>query len=324
MGLLKNFTSAVLPHAALGAALSAKSYFRARATLPGYLTQIEEDFPDFHFQEAKLVDSGLENVVVILDEEWIFRFPRSDARRLAFAHELQLLMVLRQRTDIGLPDYRYVASGARFGGYPMLTGEPLNPKRFRALDPAGQRRALNQFVDFLSALHGLSPAKVQGGVRPRHISAKGEFAAAYFERQRGPLAHKLGRTLMRRIDRFYAAYAEPQPHPERMVHGDIDDHHVLLDERTGKLGIIDFGDAALGDPAADLAFLFSLPQWATQHALARYAFGADDPGLPERAKSHSVRFAVSRLSNCLQHVGYPRIFADTAAALETQLELLTV
>ena len=308
----------------MGAAVSAKSYFRARAMLPGYLDQIRDDFPEFHFQEARLVDSGLENIVVVLDDSWIFRFPRSQARRLAFAHELQLLMLLRQRTDIALPDYRYIASGARFGGYPMLEGDPLSPERFHALDPAGQRRVLDQFVDFLSALHGLSPTGVLDGVRPRHTGAKNEFVAAYFERQRGPLAHKLGRNLVRRIDRFYAAYAQPEPHPERMVHGDIDDHHVLLDGRTGKLGIIDFGDAALGDPATDFAFLFSLPHWATQHALARYAFLADDPGLPERAMSHSVRFAVSRVWNCLQHVGYPRIFAHTAAALETQLELATV
>jgi aminoglycoside phosphotransferase (APT) family kinase protein len=109
-----------------------------------------------------------------------------------------------------------------------------------------------------------------------------------------------------------------------MVHGDIDDHHVLLDRRTAKLGIIDFGDAALGDPAADFAFLFSLPPWAAEHALARYAFLAGDPGLPERAMSHSVRFAIGRLWNCLQHVGYPRVFADATAALETQLGLLAV
>lgn len=308
----------------MGAAVSAKSYFRARTTLPGFLDQIRDEFPEFHLQEARLVDSGLENIVVILDDAWVFRFPRSQERRLAFAHELQLLMMLRQRTDIALPDYRYIASGARFGGYPMLRGSPLSPERFRALDPTAQRLVLDQFVDFLSALHDLSFAEVLDGARPRRTGAKNEFAHAYFERQRGPLAHKLGRNLVRRIDRFYAAYAQPEPHPERMIHGDIDDHHVLLDGRTGKLGIIDFGDAALGDPAADFAFLFSLPHWATQHALARYAFLAEDPGLPERAMSHSVRFAVSRVWNCLQHVGYPRIFAHTAAALETQLELVTV
>ena len=322
MGLLKNFSSAVLPHTALGAALSAKSYLRARAALPGYVEQIREAFPEFRFRRARLIDSGLENVVVVVDDEWIFRFPRSERRRLAFAYELQLLLTLRQNTEIDLPDYRYVAPGARFGGYPMVKGKPLDIGHFQSLDHAARCQALSQFADFLNALHGLSPARVLNGAAPRRNTAKNDFVAAYLEQQRKFLAYRLDADLLGRIDRFYTGYAAHQPYPERITHGDIDDHHVLLGGQPGKLGVIDFGDAAIGDPALDFAFLFTLPEWAARYAFARYAFLAEDPQLPKRALHHSVRFAVSRLWNCLRHEGYPRAFADTANALRLQLALL--
>ena len=321
MDFLKNFTAAVLPHAVLGAAMSAKSRLRGRMILPAYVRQIRHDFPELHFEQARLIDSGLENIVVVLDDKWIFRFPRSEWRRLAFAHELQLLMLLRERTGIALPDYRYVTPGARFGGYPMLKGEPLDIETFQSISEDGRCKVIEQFVNFLNALHGLGPVLLQDG-KPHRGASKQDFATIYFDQQRRLFDYRLDRSLVERIDRFFAAYAAPETHPERLVHGDIDDHHLLLDRQSERLGVIDFGDAAVGDPAMDFAFLFTLPEWAAPHAFSRYAFLAGDPELPKRALRHSVRFAVSRLWNCLRHEGHPRVLADTADVLKTQLALL--
>jgi aminoglycoside 2''-phosphotransferase len=321
MGLLKSFTAALLPHATLGKALSAKSFFRARAALPAYLEQIRDAFPDLQFQDARLIDNGLENVVVILDREWVFRFPRSEWSFHSFALEQRLLTELRARTAIELPNYRHVAPDMRFGGYPIVKGEPLGNSLFQSLDHAGQCQALDQFADFLNALHGLSPPRLYGK-QPRHGTPKADFIALYFQQQRKYLAPKLGQGLLGRIDEFFNVYAAAETYPERVCHGDIDDHHVLFNLSSQKLGIIDFGDAGIGDPAMDFAFLFTLPSWAASYVFDRYVFLAEDPHLPERALRHSVRFAVSRMWNCLQHEGYPRIFADTASALKMQLTLL--
>lgn len=322
MGLLKSVTAAALPHAAVGAAISAKSFLRARAILPHYLQQIRDEFPQLPFSKARLIDSGLENVIVMLDEAWVFRFPRSDRRHLAFKHELQLLAALQGHAAIDVPHYRHVASGERFGGYPLVNGEPLGAALFRSLDRTGQCRALDQFADFLNALHGLPSRQVYGEDQPRRETPRKAFAALYFQQQRKYLAYKIGQGLQSRIDRFFESYALPEAHPERIVHGDIDDHHVLFDRQTRRLGVIDFGDNGLGDPATDFAYLFTLPAWAAERVFARYAFLRDDPGLPERALRHSVRFAVSRMWNCFQHEGFPRLLSDTRDALDLQLSLL--
>jgi aminoglycoside phosphotransferase (APT) family kinase protein len=45
------------------------------------------------------------------------------------------------------------------------------------------------------------------------------------------------------------------PRPEVLVHGDCSPQHWLIDPSDGAIGVIDLGDAGLGDPAYDLVVL---------------------------------------------------------------------
>jgi aminoglycoside phosphotransferase (APT) family kinase protein len=58
-----------------------------------------------------------------------------------------------------------------------------------------------------------------------------------------------------------------------LIHGDIAPQNLMADPSTGALtGIVDWGDAALDDPAADFA---KLPLWAVVPALSGYLGDAD-------------------------------------------------
>ncbi len=320
MGNLKNLSAALLPHAAMGAALSVKSYFRGRAMLPAYLKQIQDHFPDFSFRNARLIDSSFANVVVVLDDDWIFRFPRREWRRAAFSRELRLLRRLRQCTAVKVPEYVYVAPDQSFGGYKMLKGVELGPGLFQSQDRSIQESVAEQFADLLGALHGLT-SELAGGGRTWRNQPNWRYSSSYFREQRKYLIHKLDPTLLARLDSFYEGFARAEVGPEQLIHGDLDYHHVLLEPETGTLGVIDFGDARLGDPAQDLALLYAYPEWVTPYALGRYR-RPQDPGLTRRALLHSVRFAFERLWDCLRHEGHPRPFPDTVHALSGQLALL--
>ena len=101
---LKNLAAAPLPHAALAYALSARSHLREWSKLPSYLKQVEANFPELRSHSAKLITSSLANVVLILDNRWVFRFPRNDWRRANFSRELRVLARLRKRTTIRIPE----------------------------------------------------------------------------------------------------------------------------------------------------------------------------------------------------------------------------
>ena len=100
--------------------------------------------------------------------------------------------------------------------------------------------SLPAMADFLTLLHGLDP---------------GELALALIEPLEDPVA-ALPRYLPdsadgERLGGLLDSYA-PTPNPVRLIHGDYWPGNLLWDH--GQLvGVIDWEDAALGDPLADLA-----------------------------------------------------------------------
>lgn len=61
----------------------------------------------------------------------------------------------------------------------------------------------------------------------------------------------------RRIDRLLERTAlGPTEHPVGLVHGDLHLRHVIVDAHGGFTGLIDWGDAGIGPPVADLGVVY--------------------------------------------------------------------
>lgn len=321
MRSLKNFVVAAIPHSMVSTALSAKSALRARRKLPLYLARIRSHFPDLSFRDARLLDHSFANVVIILDKEWIFRFPRDEWQLAKFRRELQLLSILRSRTNIRMPDYCQVAAGNCFGGYRLIPGSELGPALFASLDRPTQETVLDQYTGFLSALHDI-PTHLAGELQLPQAVDNTYYCDAYFNKRRKFLAYNLDNDLLAQLDEFFEMYRESQKFEKCVVHCDIDDNHVLWDRKGERLAIIDFGNAAMADPALDFAFLFTLPGWAASFAFERYRRAHRQPGLFQRALHHAICHALWNVWNCLHRDGQPRNLADTIDALKAQLALL--
>ncbi len=69
---------------------------------------------------------------------------------------------------------------------------------------------------------------------------------------RGLLDRSTAEALRRRADEVLARMPAPA---RRLLHGDCQPDHVLLDEAGAVIAIIDWGDASTGDPVWDLAVL---------------------------------------------------------------------
>jgi aminoglycoside phosphotransferase (APT) family kinase protein len=80
--------------------------------------------------------------------------------------------------------------------------------------------------------------------------------------------------------------------PPRTIHNDIFPEHVLVDE-TGLAGILDWGDACFGDPAADFACAGFLGGEALLDAtLARYRGDVDAERARYGARGMAVGFVL--------------------------------
>jgi aminoglycoside phosphotransferase (APT) family kinase protein len=127
---------------------------------------------------------------------------------------------------------------------------------------------------FLRALHDMPPTiYVESGI-PDRVAARAELLAT-LERLLHrvlPLTpeelHQPGSALLRRV---------ALKTPTTLIHGDLGPHHVVIrDDRV--VGVIDWSDARVGDPAIDLSWaLFETPEPFA--AAVATAYGVNDEEL---------------------------------------------
>lgn len=84
--------------------------------------------------------------------------------------------------------------------------------------------------------------------------------------------------------------------PEVFVHNDVYSRHLLWDEVAGRLGVIDFSDMCLGDPAVDFAELHEYGPEVVEAVYARYT-GPKDGGFLDRAWTYQRWIGVYMLTD---------------------------
>jgi aminoglycoside 2''-phosphotransferase len=294
--------------------------------LDDLVARIRAAFPELAFAKAALDERGQDHAVVILDDRWVFRFPRSAPYQASFPCELKLLRALRPLVGIATPDYSMVAHDKSFGGYRMIDGRLLTSAAFDAMGPVAQEACVADIAGFLTALHGL-PADVARGADGALRTNSGwpqEAVSQFIERRRPVLADTLDAPTLARLDKAYEHYPRVAWRAAAIIHGDLRDGHIFLDRaRDRVIGVIDFGDAVFGDPAYDFTFFWGLSDWAAPFALACYRRDIDRPAALERSRWSFVRFASVRLAGAVRR-GDRGAAAALDARLRAQLDALDV
>jgi aminoglycoside 2''-phosphotransferase len=226
--------------------------------LAALVARIRAEFPDLAFARAKLNDLGEDHAVVFLDEAWVFRFPRNAEVAAHAAMERRLLEALQPVSPIAVPAYDHVSRAGDFGGYRMIAGQELSEALFASLGPAAQARVLDELGRFLSAL---TPAQLADA------------------------------------DRFYEALPAAVICSERaLTHRDLTEDHILLDDSGDRLaGVIDFTDAALGDPAFDFTFLWAYGDDAPARVARSYGDDQTVAGILTRSHWWFARYRLDQI-----------------------------
>jgi aminoglycoside phosphotransferase (APT) family kinase protein len=207
--------------------------------------------------EAPLVaiDDGWDFKVLVVDDAWVVRWPRHRLAVEEIEKEVELLPVLAPLLPVEVPRFEYVSREPWLVAYRLIRGEPLVDE-----DPAGVRA-------FLDTLHSVDVDKIPGDRRDwleTYREQANEFRRVVLplldpdERSRGEELLALTETLTG----FEAV----------LTHSDLGPTHLLVQD--GRLaGVIDWGDARIGDPAIDYAWLLNgpFPGWDVDDELRRRA-----------------------------------------------------
>jgi aminoglycoside phosphotransferase (APT) family kinase protein len=201
------------------------------------------------------IDDGYDFEVAIVDDDWVFRFPRRPAVEEALEVEIVLLPALAPVLPVDVPRFEHISRNPLFVGYRLIRGEPLVDE-----DSNGVRA-------FLEALHALDPSGLPVE-RPDWVEAYRDQCVE-FERLVFPLVDRDRRAQAKRFFGDAETLVDFRP---ALLHADLGPEHLLvLDGRLA--GVIDWGDTRVGDPALDYAWLLNGPfaKWDVDLDLRRRA-----------------------------------------------------
>lgn len=239
---------------------------------------------------------GQFNDIVIINDELIFRFPRSSHEANVLIHEVAVLRKIQHMTTLPIPNPMYVRTNREvvnenFMGYPMISGEPFfNSILDTIKDDIILERLAAQVARFMQELHTL-PFKDIGLDMPIFDTQK-EWQDLYqqFHDKLFPYMRLDACELVTHT--FDAFLNEPRHFDYTPVfrHGDFGGSNILYDPKAQRItGVIDFSSAGIGDPALDVAAISCSGDAFFQRVRKAY------PGMDvllERAKFYKGTFAL--------------------------------
>jgi aminoglycoside phosphotransferase (APT) family kinase protein len=278
---------------------------------------IAGQFPDLDLGSLSLLGEGWDNTVWLVDEQWVFRFPRREIAVPAVERQLAVLPELSPLVPLPIP--RPIFSGLPDEGYPWpFFGTAFLPGRELAgagLDAAARAGLARPLGGFLRALHA---AEVPGaGALPVDPFGRTDTARRV-PRARSRLAEiaELGlwEAPEELDDLFDSGLQLPPPRRLAVVHGDLHFRHLLVDGDGSPTAVIDWDDLCRADPSIDLPLVWSLlPPDARPDFLTAYGGADDEQLLRSRVLAVSLCAALAAYAH---HEGLDNVEREAVAGLE--------
>ena len=236
-----------------------------------------------HINEAGL-DYRVAFVRAADGEDWVLRVPRRRDAAAKLSEERRILEFVRPRLSVAVPIWRVcsdeLVAYRRLPGEPGLTLDGSSQPVWH-FDPSSPEfaTALGRLIAELQAFD--VDAAREAGVPVMSMSEVRSQWRADFERVRAAfeIAHPLQA-------RWEAWFSNDRLWPERtaFTHGELYAAHVLVDEPSRIVGVLDWTTAKVGDPAVDFTYQHMMGPAAFEATVAAYieAGGVLLPHLAER------------------------------------------
>lgn len=255
------------------------------------LRKIKNEFPEIHWNDYEFINHGWDHQVIILDNKTVFRFPNSQEYLDLLKNEIGLLEYLATKTKTRIPCYKYIAADYSFGGYELITGSELTKEIYNQTTKDNQKVIINQLADFISDLHSIDLNEVSSfGLDTQNEIEDLGLLKVNTDKYLRQCLSKEELTYVENILND-VANIDSNAFTSVLVHADMSDKHIIWDEEIHEIGIIDFSDRSIGDPAHDFAELYDYGEEFILKVYDKYK-GRKDNNFLSRAKIYYKRIGV--------------------------------
>jgi aminoglycoside 2''-phosphotransferase len=223
-------------------------------------------------QEITFIEHGADNVVAVVNHEFVFRFPRNNdaAKRLYFETAL-LQKIGKQLQTVQVPELLKVHTQPFYTVAKYIEGEHLNGKAIQTLSEDEQVAVGQRVAAFSSELnHAISGLEVRRLRTEAGVDGLDEPWDVYFDRLF--VKERLPNEKLRPIvEEQYALWKDLVKHeqPGYAIHDDIHPSNLLFEGPTLR-GIIDFGDTNAGSIEEEFRWLYSMGDIVLRSAIDHY------------------------------------------------------
>lgn len=227
--------------------------------LTEFSSRIHQIMPGLEVREMKLNQDGLINDVVIVNNELVFRFAKTEKYAEYMDIELNILDLVRGRLGVEVPTPTYRNKGVAV--YPFLSGEPLNRLDILSASKESQTKLAKQLGAFLHGLHSTDVSKSGWDIPGTPAPVTRERWLDIQKRVKEKIYPLLLKHQIQWVEKLFASVLDDPTtfeYPKALIHGDLASYHILHNPKSGNItGVLDFGVAGIGDAASDLGNLIT-------------------------------------------------------------------
>jgi len=221
---------------------------------------VADQFEQIPARHVRLLGSGWDHDVYLVDRTWVFRFPRRAEQVPWLEREIALMTKISPVLGPLAPRFRWQGAPNAvfpypFVGYRRLPGGGADESR--RIDHAGLARDLGVAIGRLHGIDTASTAPTPAGWESQSWQDNNTKLVAVADVVRSRLPAGLLKQARPYLEGEVPA--PPTDGPLRFIHNDICPDHVLIDRHSGRLsGLIDFSDSMVGDPVLDFVGLIGI------------------------------------------------------------------
>lgn len=228
---------------------------------------LHSDFPELPIDSIRLIENGWDNIVVEVNTDWIFRFPK-DAE-FHFDVEQQLLTLFGKIVSLKIPKVEYVGKSYTYMGYRKIPGGDLTRELFDSMTTGERDQLIFDLANFLREIHSaISPSEA------RALGVEDEDLPSYATLVRSVLPQQIDdRTVKEFVDFVLQEYEQmiPASTEQVVLYNDLHTENMAFDAQAKVLrGVFDFGDVLIGDVNMDFYPLYKFDPYVMKAVAQRY------------------------------------------------------
>ena len=223
--------------------------------------------------EITFIEHGADNLILLVNREFVFRFPRDENAGARLYFETALLQKLAGRiTAVAIPQVVHISHYPLFVVSNYIEGEHLSGPQIQSLSEVEQQAVgakISQFmVEINNVISGLEVQRLRTEANLNRVSLPWE---PYFKQvfEMTPLPDERLRPI---VQQYYPLWKDYVAHEQRTfaIHDDLHPVNILF-SGPRLSGMLDFGDTNIGGAEEEMRWLYLMGDIVVQSAIAEYA-----------------------------------------------------